>query len=102
MTNPFDHSAIDEAIHGRLRLGVMAYLSSVSSASFLEIKAIVQATDGNLSVHLSKLEDVGYVSVTKSFSGKKTLTNVALTQLGRERWLVYLDKLQGLVNASGN
>ena len=53
----FDHTELDDVIHGRLRLGVMAYLSTASPATFLELKAKVNATDGNLSAHLSKLED---------------------------------------------
>ena len=53
----FDHTALDDVIHGRLRLGVMAYLSTVSPAPFLELKAKVNATDGNLSTHLAKLEE---------------------------------------------
>ncbi|MFI5269539.1 MAG: transcriptional regulator, partial [Chloroflexota bacterium] len=52
----FDIERIDEVIHGRLRLGVMAYLSSAGLADFNALKAKLQATDGNLSVHLRKLE----------------------------------------------
>lgn len=51
----FDHTEIDDVIHGRLRLGIMAYLSTVSPAPFVELKGKVNATDGNLSTHLSKL-----------------------------------------------
>jgi DNA-binding MarR family transcriptional regulator len=100
MTSPFDHSAIDEVIHGRLRLGIMAYVSAVASASFLEIKNAVKATDGNLSVHLSKLESAGYVCIKKGFHGKKTFTDVSLTDLGRESWIIYLKNLELLVAAA--
>ena len=51
----FDIERIDEVIHGRLRLGVMAYLSGAETADFNELKARLQASDGNLSVHLRKL-----------------------------------------------
>ncbi len=96
----FDHTALDDVIHGRLRLGIMAYLSTVSPAPFVELKAKVNATDGNLSAHLSKLEEAGYVRIDKTFVDKKPRTNVRLTAQGRKAWIDYLDKLQGLLNAA--
>jgi DNA-binding MarR family transcriptional regulator len=96
----FDHSNIDDVIHGRLRLGVMAYLSTVSPASFGELKAKVNATDGNLSTHLSKLEEAGYVRIEKSFVGKKPLTRAHLTKKGRSAWIAYLSRLEGLIAAA--
>jgi DNA-binding transcriptional ArsR family regulator len=100
MSNPFDHSSIDEAIHGRLRLGIMAFLSSVSPARFLELREAVKATDGNLSAHLSKLEEAGYVRIDKRFEGKRPVTDIALTEAGRDAWIAYLDRLQRLMNAA--
>jgi DNA-binding MarR family transcriptional regulator len=96
----FDHTALDDVIHGRLRLGVMAYLSTVSPAPFLELKTKVNATDGNLSTHLSKLEDAGYVKIEKTFLGKKPHTLVHLTAKGRNAWIAYLNKLQALISAA--
>jgi len=96
----FDHTAIDDVIHGRLRLGVMAYLSTVSPAPFVELKSKVNATDGNLSTHLSKLEEAGYVRIEKTFLGKKPLTLVHLTKQGRAAWIAYLNRLQTLLNAA--
>ncbi len=96
----FDHTELDDVIHGRLRLGVMAYLSTVSPAPFLELKAKVNATDGNLSTHLSKLEDAGYVKIEKTFLGKKPHTLVHLTAKGRSAWIAYLNKLQALISAA--
>jgi DNA-binding MarR family transcriptional regulator len=96
----FDHTEIDEAIHGRLRLGVMAYLSTAGSASFGELKAKVNATDGNLSTHLTKLEEAGYVQIEKSFAGKKPLTRVSLTKRGQQAWIAYLDRLQAMLGAA--
>ena len=52
--SPFDHGEIDALIHGRLRLGVMAYLSTASPALFTELRDKVNATDGNLSTHLRR------------------------------------------------
>jgi DNA-binding MarR family transcriptional regulator len=101
MSAEFDASRIDETIHGRLRLGIMAFLSAVSSATFAEIKQKTGASDGNLSVHLRKLEDAGYVSVDKSFVDRKPRTRAALTPEGRRAWLAYLDQLRGLIGESG-
>ncbi len=92
----FDIGRIDEVIHGRLRLGVMAYLSGVGTADFNELKARLQATDGNLSVHLRKLEDAGFVEIAKSFQGRKPLTRVAMTNTGRDAFVAYLDAMSGL------
>jgi DNA-binding MarR family transcriptional regulator len=95
----FDIDRIDEVIHGRLRLGVMAFLSTAEVADFNQLKAKLQATDGNLSVHLRKLEDAGYVAIDKSFAGRKPLTQVRLTEPGREAFLRFLDAIGVLVDA---
>ena len=94
----FDIAQIDEVIHGRLRLGIMAYLISAQSADFNTLKARLQATDGNLSVHLRKLEEAGYVVLDKSFSGRKPLTRVRLSDAGRAAFRIYLDTLSGLID----
>ena len=94
----FDIGRIDEIIHGRLRLGIMAYLSSAETADFNALKTRLHATDGNLSVHLRKLEDAGYVAIDKSFVGKKPLTTVTLTEDGRAAFIRYLDAMARLVN----
>ena len=86
--NPFDHAAINDAIHGRIRLGIMAYLSAASPAIFGELKARVNATDGNLSTHLRKLEDAGYVEIEKRFEGRRPQTRVHLTESGHKAWLL--------------
>jgi DNA-binding MarR family transcriptional regulator len=96
----FDISGIDDVIHGRLRLGIMAYLSSAEVADFGELKARLQATDGNLSVHLRKLEEAGYVAIDKSFAGRKPLTRVRLTAPGRKAFVAYLEAMSRLVEAA--
>jgi DNA-binding HxlR family transcriptional regulator len=95
----FDIAKIDEIIHGRLRLGIMAYLSGSGIADFNELKARLQASDGNLSVQLHKLEDAGYVAIKKSFHRQKPLTRVTLTQKGRDAFIAYLDALNELLPA---
>ncbi|MGB3722535.1 MAG: transcriptional regulator, partial [Pacificimonas sp.] len=86
----FDYRGIDDLIHGRVRLAVMAYLSGVESADFADLKAKAKVTDGNLSVHLRKLEDAGYVAVDKSFHDRRPLTTASMTDMGREAWIDYL------------
>ena len=97
---PFDHNAIDDVIHGRIRLGVVAYLSAVDSALFSELRDKVGATDGNLSAHLRKLEDAGYVRVEKSFVGRKPQTRLALTDEGRKAWQAWLSRIELLRKAA--
>lgn len=98
--SPFDHSRIDEIIHGRLRLGIMAYLSTSSPAVFGELKAKVGATDGNLSTHLKKLEEAGYVSQEKRFVDRRPQTRIHLTDSGRKAWLAWIDQMRGLMDAA--
>ena len=97
----FDIGRIDEVIHGRLRLGVMAYLSGVGTADFNELKARLQATDGNLSVHLRKLEEAGFVEIAKSFQGRKPLTRATMTNAGRDAFIRYLDAMSSLTAGIG-
>ena len=88
---------IDDVIHGRLRLGIMAYLSTVSPASFPELQKITQATHGNLSTHLSKLERAEYIKQEKGYRGKRPQTLIHLTEAGREAWIAYLETMQKLL-----
>jgi DNA-binding MarR family transcriptional regulator len=93
----FELDGIDEIIHGRLRLGVMAWLVGHEDAEFNDLKARLKATDGNLSVHLRKLEEAGYVAIAKSFVDRKSLTKVRLTLAGREAFIAYLGAMEALV-----
>ncbi|ESQ85898.1 transcriptional regulator [Asticcacaulis sp. AC466] len=93
----FDVNRLDDAIHGRLRLGIMAYLMDAEAADFNELKNVLEATQGNLSVHLRKLEEAGYVEIVKSFQGRKPLTRAHITSVGRAAFARYLDALAQLV-----
>ena len=97
MADEFEINRIDDVIHGRIRLGIMAFLSGAGTADFNTLKARLQATDGNLSAHLRKLEDAGYVAVAKSFVDRKPLTTLALTEAGRTAFTAYLDAIGKLV-----
>ena len=98
MADDFDIGRIDDVIHGRVRLGIMAALVGVESADFSTLKARLQTTDGNLSVHLRKLEEAGFVSVSKRFVGRKPLTEASMTEAGRQAFVIYLDAMAGLVS----
>ena len=98
--NPYDHAAIDDIIHGRLRLGIMAYLSTVSPAIFGELRDKVGATDGNLSTHLRKLEEAGYVCQEKRFVGRRPQTRIFLTDTGRTAWLAWIAQMQSLISGA--
>lgn len=94
---PFDIGKLDDVIHGRVRLGVMAYLADAEAADFTELKTLLDVTQGNLSVHLRKLEEAGYVSIDKSFLGRKPLTRVRMTAQGRAAFAAYLEAIGKLV-----
>ena len=89
---------INGIIHGRLRLGVMAYLSTVNPASFPELQQKTGATNGNLSTHLTKLETAGFISQEKGYNGKRPQTLVHLTQAGRDAWIEYLDAMKAMLD----
>jgi DNA-binding MarR family transcriptional regulator len=93
----FDIDKLDDVIHGRLRLGIMAYLADVEVASFNELKAVLKTTQGNLSIHLRKLEDAGYIAIDKSFLDRKPLTRARLTPQGRAAFGDYLAAIAKLV-----
>jgi DNA-binding MarR family transcriptional regulator len=94
----FDIGKIDDVIHGRLRLGIMAYLVSAETADFNELKSMLQATQGNLSVHLRKLEEAGYVEIEKAFRARKPLTRIRITAKGRAAFTSYLDAMSKLID----
>jgi DNA-binding MarR family transcriptional regulator len=92
-----DYRTIDDVIHGRVRLAVMAYLSGAGSADFSELRAKTKTTDGNLSVNLRKLEAAGYVVIEKKFVDRRPQTLCHLTEEGRSAWLAYLTRLQAML-----
>jgi DNA-binding MarR family transcriptional regulator len=94
---PNDYREIDDHIHGRVRLAIMAYLSGAGSADFKELREAAAATDGNLSANLRRLEEVGYVSIDKSFVDRRPLTRVNLTDAGREAWIAYLARMRAML-----
>ena len=95
---PIDIDRIDDVIHGRVRLGIMTYLASAETADFNELKAALNATQGNLSIHLGKLEEAGYIEIIKSFLGRKPNTRARLTRAGRKAFANYLKVISELLD----
>jgi DNA-binding MarR family transcriptional regulator len=90
---------LDELIHQPLRLKIMAALHAEQGEplEFSRLKAITQATDGNLGSHLTTLEKAGYVEIAKDFVGKKPRTRVAMTPTGRKAFRRHVDYLREVV-----
>jgi DNA-binding MarR family transcriptional regulator len=85
MTKPFaELSGLNKLVHEPVRLAMMTALSGCESAEFLFLQQLLGLTTGNLSSHLTKLEEAGLVQIEKQFVGKKPSTLVSLTALGRE------------------
>lgn len=93
----FDHSQIDDLIHSRLRLAIMAVLMSVEEAEFTYLRSKTNATDGNLSVHLRKLEEAGYIAVNKIFRDRKPITFYKRTDKGSKAFRNYVKQLEGFL-----
>jgi DNA-binding MarR family transcriptional regulator len=93
----FDVAQISDVVHERIRLGIMAYLADAEVASFNDLKTRLNTTQGNLSVHLRKLENAGYVAIQKTFVARKPLTRVRLTPSGRKAFIAYLDSIAKLI-----
>ncbi|WP_205967501.1 winged helix-turn-helix domain-containing protein [Aquisalinus luteolus] len=94
----YDYREIDDVIHGRVRLALMAFLSGAGSADFTDLKKRIGVTDGNLSIHIKKLEEAGYVRVTKRFNNKRPQTICHLTDAGRKAWIAYIARMEALLN----
>jgi DNA-binding MarR family transcriptional regulator len=95
--NEFDYQLLDEIIHSRIRLAIMAVLITVDEAEFIFLRDKVNATDGNLSTHLKKLEEAGYIAVNKSFENRKPVSRYLLTQKGRKAFEMYVERLEKLI-----
>ncbi len=89
---------IDRVIHAPARLMVMTYLYVVESADFIFLMNLTDLTWGNLSSHLSKLEEAGYVEIEKTFVNKKSHTMVQLSAEGREAFRQYKEQIQQVLD----
>lgn len=93
----FDYQQLDDIIHSRIRLAIISVLIAVDEAEFKFLKEKVKTTDGNLSVHLKKLDEAGYVFVRKEFLNKKPVTSYRLSKKGQEAFQLYVERLEKLI-----
>ena len=85
---------LDPLLHSELRLAIMSLLVSTQKAEFTYIKEKTEATSGNLSVQLTKLEEAGYLEIKKGFKGKMPQTICTITKKGIEAFEQYVDNLK--------
>lgn len=88
---------LDRVIHEPARLMLVALLAGVEEADFLWLQHESGLTKGNLSSHLGKLEEAGYVEIRKMFKGKIPLTILRLTRAGAKAFDVYKKQMQGVL-----
>jgi DNA-binding MarR family transcriptional regulator len=91
---------LDNLIHERMRLGIVSALAANESLTFNELKDLLKATDGNVSVHARRLEEADYVACTKTFAGRIPRTEYRLTPTGRRALQRYLDHMEALISAA--
>ena len=89
---------LDPLLHSQLRLAVMSVLLSLESAEFTFLKEKTGSTAGNLSVQLDKLSEAGYISVEKTFKGKKPLTTCRITRKGIKAFEDYVSALKQYIS----
>lgn len=99
---PADPERFDRVIHERLRLAIVSALAVNEALTFIELKNLLRASDGNLSVHARKLEEAEYVSSAKSFEGRIPRTTYRLTNSGRRALNRYLDHMEAIIRATRN
>jgi len=89
---------LDTIIHSPVRLTVLSILISVEQADFNYLKKTTRTTDGNLSTHLSKLEEKGLIRIKKTFKKKKPLTTCSMTEKGKKAFSDYLRVLEEVIH----
>ena len=100
--SPIDFSNLDSAVHGPVRLGALTALQVDGALDFTTLRKRLDVADGALGVHLRKLEDVGYVTCSKSFVGRRPKSTYRLTPAGRRALMRYLAEMQKLIDSLTN
>lgn len=95
--NEFDYQQLDDIIHSRIRLAIISVLITVDEAEFNFLKEKVNTTDGNLSVHIRKLEEAGYVTMKKEFQDRKPRTIYSLSSKGKKAFELYVERLGKMI-----
>lgn len=94
---------LDPVIHAQARLRITSTLATLEpgeSIAFPRLQGLLEMTAGNLSTHLRKLEDAGYVTVTKAHQGRTPVTYLELSKSGRRAFEDYMDQLRSLLGGS--
>lgn len=95
---PYAFEGLDRVMHEKARLGVLSSLiAHPKGLAFGDLKSLCGLTDGNLSRHLTVLQEAGLVDITKSFENNRPQTTVKMTKSGRKRFLEYLALLEQVV-----
>ena len=85
--------SFDPVLLSQARLGIVTVLVTRKEATFSDLKDLLGLTQGNLGIHLGKLEEAGYVAITKEFVKKKPRTTARITAEGRKAFLTHVDRL---------
>ncbi|PID27344.1 MAG: transcriptional regulator [Candidatus Cloacimonadota bacterium] len=93
----FDYKQLDDLLCSRIRLAIISVLVSVEKVDFKQLKIQTKATDGNLSANLKKLEEAGYITIKKSFVGRKPHTTYFISNRGKEAFKLYVKKLESML-----
>jgi DNA-binding transcriptional ArsR family regulator len=93
----YDHTALDDVIHSRIRLAIVALLAAVDDAEFTHLRDEVGTTDGNLGNHLARLGDAGYVEGVRELVDGRPVTRYRLTEGGRRAFARYVARLERLL-----
>ncbi len=88
---------LDDVVHQRVRLGILAVLAEADQADFGFLKDALSLTDGNLSRHVQVLEEAGFVDVRKTFEGRRPRTWISATKAGRAAFASELTALRELI-----
>ena len=95
--NPIDFNGLDTAVHGPIRLGIMAALQVDGALDFTTLKKRLDTVDGSLNLHLGKLEERGYVTGKKAFVGLRPKTTYKITSVGRKALADYIQSMKSLI-----
>ncbi|MDX2001545.1 MAG: transcriptional regulator [Chitinophagales bacterium] len=93
-------SGLNKAFESRIRLGIMSVLMVNETIDFNTLKDMLNVSDGNLASHISALEKISYIKVTKQFIGKKTNTSYAVSPIGKKAFQEHLDALEKLIKGN--
>jgi DNA-binding MarR family transcriptional regulator len=90
---------LNKVFDSRIRIGIMSALIVNEDINFNDLKALIDATDGNLATHLKTLEEHKYIKVEKGFIGRKTNTTYSITRAGEKAFRSHLDALEKIIKS---